>query len=310
MKKFSLLLLALFFVAPFVYAQEEEEGSTMEQPVRPPVETPWEQFDIGSFSEPVPYVQQLQSDVMYYVTIWRTIDLREKRNHPLYFPIETRGTWRSLAQTIFDAMDYNNIENENALPVYEDEFCNMPKPRESVRDALVEIQTQTLYDPETYEEIGTEDIPIEYSASQVMYYNIKEVWFFDKKRSVMEVRILEIEPMIEYVKTVNTAYTEEDTGDSEDQPRTKKRVGYILYDELRPYLAKQEMFNVKNNAQRLSLDDVLTWKRNFASFIYAEQNTYSDRQIQEYIKNSRDQRIESERITERIRTFEHDLWEF
>jgi hypothetical protein len=29
-----------------------------------------------------------------------------------------------------------------------------------------------------------------------------------------------------------------------------------------------------------------------------------------YIANSRDQRIESERITDKMRTFEHDLWEF
>ena len=83
-----------------------------------------------------------------------------------------------------------------------------------------------------------------------------------------------------------------------------------MYDELRPYLVKQEVYNPKNNAQRLSLDDMLTWKREFSSFIYQEQNVYNNRQIDAYIANARDQRIESERITEKIRTFEHDLWEF
>jgi len=70
------------------------------------------------------------------------------------------------------------------------------------------------------------------------------------------------------------------------------------------------MFNVKNNAARLSYDDAMTWKRQFASFIYQEQNTYSDRAIQDYIKNPREQMIESERINEKIRMFEHELWEF
>ena len=70
------------------------------------------------------------------------------------------------------------------------------------------------------------------------------------------------------------------------------------------------MYNPKNNAQRLSLDDMMTWKREFSSFIYQEQNVYNNRQIDEYIANARDQRIESERITEKIRSFEHDLWEF
>ena len=89
----------------------------------------------------------------------------------------------------------------------------------------------------------------------------------------------------------------------------KKRVGYIYYNELRPFLAKQEVFNVKNNAQRLSYDDLITWKRDFSSLIYKESNVY-DRDIADYIANSRDQRIASEQITDKLRTFESDLWEF
>jgi hypothetical protein len=91
--------------------------------------------------------------------------------------------------------------------------------------------------------------------------------------------------------------------------KTQKRIGYIYYNELRPFLAKQEVFNVKNNASRLSFDDLITWKRDFSSLIYKESNVY-DRDIEEYIANSRDQRIESERITDKMRNFEHDLWEF
>jgi hypothetical protein len=83
-----------------------------------------------------------------------------------------------------------------------------------------------------------------------------------------------------------------------------------MYDELRPYLAQQEVYNQKNNAQRISLDDLMTWKREFSSYIYQEQNVYNDREIQQYITNARDQRLESDRITEKIRKFEHDLWEF
>ena len=90
---------------------------------------------------------------------------------------------------------------------------------------------------------------------------------------------------------------------------TKRRIGYIYYPELRPFLAKQEVFNVKNNAQRLSFDDLLTWKRDFSSLIYKEANRY-DREIADYIANSRDQRLESERITNELRTLESDLWEF
>ena len=68
--------------------------------------------------------------------------------------------------------------------------------------------------------------------------------------------------------------------------------------------------NVRNNAQRPSFDDVLTWKREFSSYIYAEQNVYNDRWISDYLLNARDQRIESDKITDKIRAFEHELWEF
>ena len=124
--------------------------------------------------------------------------------------------------------------------------------------------------------------------------------------------ILELEPIIEYERpTNNNSFYDEEEEDQESVAanRTQKRVGYIYYNELRPFLAKQEVFNVKNNASRISFDDLLTWKRDFSSLIYKESNVY-DRDIQEYIANSRDQRIESERITENLRKFESDLWEF
>lgn len=307
MKKFSLLF-AIFIIGSSVFAQEDPDGSTLGQPVRPPVETPWKQLDIGTFSQPVPYSHQRQNDVMYYITIWRTIDLREKMNHPLYFPVEQRGTWRSLAQVILDAIDINNPDNPDALPVYTTEFCDVRQDRENLMAAMVTTTTMDIIDPETGEVIGSQDIISEHRSSEILSYRLKEVWFFDKQRSVMEVRILEIEPIIEYVRETN-AFAEEDeelvTGVT-----SMKRLGYIMYDELRPYLVQQEVFNVKNNAQRLSLDDVLTFKRQFNSYIYAEDNVYGQRYINEYIANPRDQRIESERITNEIRVFEHDLWEF
>lgn len=319
MKKF-VLSLALLTVASFAFAQYEEEiytdttGSTMQQPIRPPVEMAWTQDDIGDFSDPVSYVHQRQADVMYYHTIWRTIDLREKMNHHLYFPQEQRGTWRSLAQVIMDAVDIDHPENENALRIYTDEFCNIPKSKEEAKEALIERRSIDQVDPETFEIIGTIELEEKFQAKQVSFYNVKEIWFFDKERSVLEVRILEIEPMIEHEKELNTGDPGEAGAAAMDEDvqsiKTKKRLGYIMYDELRPFLAQQEVYNKQNNAARISLDDVLTWKREFNSFIYAEQNVYNDRYISDYIANARDQRIESEKITEKIRTFEHDLWEF
>ena len=314
MKKLQLIVMMLLAVS-FACAQEDDfDGSTMEQPVRKPVEMPWEQVNIGDFAEPIAYPPVRQADVMYYWTIWRTIDLREKVNHPLYFPTEMRGTWRSLGQTIFDAIDFNNPEKtEDVLTLYSDEMCTFPYSRAELPGILAQTFTTTDYDIETGEEIGTKEIVQQFEAKEIISYNVKEVWYFDKQYSTFRVQILEIEPIIEYERPNNNTniFDDDQEQDEEDVKANmmKKRVGYIYYNELRPFLAKQEVFNVKNNAARLSFDDLITWKRDFSSLIYKESNVY-DRDISDYIANSRDQRIESERITDKLRNFEHDLWEF
>lgn len=314
MKKFTLFAMMLL-AASFAFAQEDEtEGSTLEQPIRTPVETVWEQVNTGDFTEPIGFPPVRQADVMYYWTIWRTIDLREKVNHPLYFPAETRGTWRSLGQTIFDAIDMSNPERtDGVLPVYSDEMCTFPYSREELQGLVSNVQTISEIDIETGEEIGTKELIIQFEPKEIISYNVKEVWYFDKQYSTFRVQILEIEPIIEYERPNNnsSSYDEDQDQDQEDVKANmmKKRVGYIYYNELRPFLAKQEVFNVKNNAARVSFDDLITWKRDFSSLIYKESNVY-DRDISDYIANSRDQRIESERITDKMRTFENDLWEF
>jgi len=311
MKKFGLLLIGIFAFS-FAFAQvEDEEGSTMQQPInRAPAEFAWEQVDVGEFSDPIPYAPIRQADVMYYYTIWRTIDLREKVNHPLYFPTEVRGTWRSLAQTIFDAIDMDNPEKtEDVLPVYTDDMCLEPTPRGDLRGNLAISYNIDDIDIETGEVIGTKPVEIPFEPKDIISYNIKEIWYFDKQTSTFKTQILTLEPIMEYVRPNTSSNFDEDQEENVSEAPVKKRIGYIYYNELRPFLAKQEVYNVRNNAQRLSFDDLLTWKREFASLIYKQANVY-DREIQEYITNSRDQRIESERITDELRKFESDLWEF
>ncbi len=313
MKKFTLFAMMLLAVS-FAFAQEDEtEGSTLEQPIRTPVEFPWEQINVNESADPIAYPPVRQADVMYYWTVWRTIDLREKVNHPLYFPTEVRGTWRSLGQTIFDAIDMANTERtEGVLPVYSDEMCTFPYSRDELQGLVANVQTITKIDLESGEEIGEEELVTQLEPKDIISYNVKEVWYFDKQYSTFRVQILMLQPIIEYEKpNNNSSYYDDENQDDEDVKAVmmKRKLGYIYYNELRPFLAKQEVFNVKNNASRVSFDDLITWKRDFSSLIYKESNVY-DRQIDDYIANSRDQRIESERITENLRKFESDLWEF
>jgi gliding motility associated protien GldN len=177
-------------------------------------------------------------------------------------------------------------------------------PRADIKNALVNVRKIKKYDPDTGDYIGEEDLDEPLTASQVMYYRLKEVWFFDKNRGELSVRILSIEPFFEYERD-----TEGLNDDNVVAPKVKRRLGHIKYDELRPYLAQQLYFTPKNTAMRITFDDVLTWKRYFSSYIVSWSNEH-DREIQDYIKNPRDQRLESERILNEIRNFESELWEY
>jgi gliding motility associated protien GldN len=300
MKK-GILLILLSVSLSFLFAQTEDN------PPLNPLTVPWEVVEVNEFPGPVPYPAVKQNDVIWSRTIWREIDLREKRNQALYFPTEPQGAYRSLGQVILDAIDLNNPDNENALPVYTDENCNIRRPRSEINTVLANTRKIIKYDPETGEPIGEEDVVEAFTAAQIMYYRLKEVWFFDKNRGELSVRILEIEPFVEYEKDATGMIDDDDNVTS---LKSKRRLGYIRYDELRPFLAKQLYFTSKNTALQLTFDDVLTWKRYFSSYIIAESNDQDNREIQDYMKNPRDHRLESERIMNQIRTYESELWEY
>ena len=299
MKKTICLILSLVSFC-FLFAQQDDNT-----PIRPPLTAPWEIVEVNEFHGVIPYPKIRQSDVMWWVYIWREIDLREKRNHALYFPTEPQGVHRSLGQVILDAIDMDNPENEDALPVYTDEHCNVLVPRDQIKNVLSNLRTIPIFDPDTGEYIKDEEINEPLTIAQIMYYRLKEIWFFDKLRSELVVRILSIEPFFEYNRDGGPGASDDDV----TSLKTRRRLGYIKYDELRPYLAQQLYYTPKNLAFQVTFDDAITWKRYFSSYIIAESNPYN-REIQEFIKNPRDQRLESERILNQIRNFESELWEF
>ena len=57
--------------------------------------------------------------------------------------------------------------------------------------------------------------------------------------------------------------------------------------------------------------DHLLNSRRFSAVIYKEENVYGDRLIKEYLKdNAQLQLLESERIKDKIRNFEQDMWNY
>ena len=240
----------------------------------------------------IPYTHLREADVMWATRIWRKLDLREKINHPLYDPIEPIKNRRSLTQVILEAV------REGSLTAYDpldDEFT-MTLTKAEIERKLSFIDTQYIENPEPPYDLQMTVIEEEFQPKNVKEFRLKEDWFFDRQKSVLEVRIIGIQPVADNIDRT--------TG----EVRGKEPMFWVYFPEARNIFASAEVFNRQNDAERRTLEDIF-WKRMFGSYVYKEKNVY-DRQISDYMLNGIDQLLEAERIKEEIFILEHDLWEY
>lgn len=242
-----------------------------------------------------PYHHVREADVMWSTKIWREIDLREKMNQVFYYPVKPIDDRRSLIDVLMDAIQLGEI-TAYGNATFDDEW-NFPMSTSEVEMiGITGAMTDTLwgYDDELDQEVF-EIMKNEFDRSTVKKYRIKEEWYFDKQRSVMDVRIIGICPVQEKF-------------DDDDNFLGFTPLFWVYYPEARSVLSKAEVFNRrKNDAARMTYDDIFH-KRFFNSFITKESNN-KDRKISSY-KAGLDALLEAERIKEEIFNLEHDLWEY
>ncbi len=289
--------------------RDSTKGTGVMDAIRKPVDAVYEKKDTRN-SKPMALVSIREADVLYSNLTWSVIDLREKMNHPLYYPTETKGNWKSLMQAILDVTTDSSEANPNPLRVYLDEYVTIPYTREGIKENTGVSFTQPIIN-EWGEEIGQQTLFTSWGAKEVFQYVIKDQYIMDKQRSIMEPRLMVMCPMFWY-EPVNTSYQDsyEEEGDMPSVvTRRWRRFGWLYYPEMRPMLTVTEVFNPQNNAQRRTYDDIFMQRR-FSSFIKATENVHDNREINEYIVNGMDQRLESDYIKEKLRQREHEMWEY
>jgi gliding motility associated protien GldN len=245
---------------------------------------------------PAPYPHLREADVLWAKKVWRLVDLREKMNHPLYFPTEPKGTWKSLIDVILGEINSGTINAYDAT--YDEDGSNMTllvtqNDIDKIFDAG--IDTIMVPDPDNPSRMIPSVSVTERSTEEVQQYIVQEIWYFDSKLSSLQVRILGICP----VRISDNPETGE---------REKRRLFWIHYPDFRTTFANHESFNTFNDAKRISYDDLFLQRR-FSSFIFAESNVYNNRLVTDY-ETGRGALLESERIKQEIFNFEQDLWEY
>ncbi len=285
----SLLIISILCISLLSHIMQAQDIPSTDPNIFDPPKNPCDIYNKTNIEnrKPIQYTYLREGDVAWQKRTWRDIDMREKQNLPLYYPIEFNPCRTSLFQAIT-----KNILNGNIIAFADEEFLQ-PYEFSEIRKKLVTIDTveQVIYTPEGEEK--TQRVPVMDSTSiyrRILKFRLKEDWFFDKQKSTLECRIIGI-AAFEYI----------------EEKEAFKELFWVYFPSCRPYFAINDVYNFKNDSERRSLDDIF-WKRQFASAIVKESNVY-DRFINEYQKGI-DALVESDNIKGQIFKWEHDLWNY
>ncbi len=244
--------------------------------------------------KPMPLPSVRESDVFWSKKIWRVIDLREKMNLTLYYPTQEIDQRQNLISVLLEGIKNGQITPYDAR--LDDDF-KVPMTYEQVKEAFgAEATTEETIDFDTGERKQVV-IQAEIRPNEVKQYMVKEEWYFDKQTSTMNVRIIGICPIREFVRKDDP---------SNQVQRTK--LFWVYYPEARDLLATNVALNPYNGAQSMSFDDLFI-KRMFNSYVVKESNVYNNRDITSFL-GGKDAMLESKRIENEIFDFEQDLWEY
>ncbi|SHJ43069.1 type IX secretion system ring subunit PorN/GldN [Flavobacterium haoranii] len=257
---------------------------------------------------PLPYGYVMDRDILMGKRVWEIVDLDERINFPLYYPVEKDlGPDR---KPLYDVLK-QAIQDSIITEVYDDSYFTTKKTLKDIQSSLFAIDTtdagreQMNEDYEAYR-AGTKKIDEQYinkyeiEADLVKAYKIVGYWYFDKRQGELKYRMLGICPVVPDVQVYK------------DNPDTDEMVElfWVYFPAARDVLHKSKAFNNRNSAMPFSFDHVLNARR-FGAVIYQEENVYADRQIKDYLKeNAQMQLLESERVKEKIRDFEQDMWNY
>lgn len=248
--------------------------------------------------KPLPYGYVHDRDVLMGKMVWEFIDLDERINFPMYFPVE--GNLGPDRKSLY-AVLVDNMKSGKITEVYDDSYFTTKKSLKDIETSLSKIDTADA-GREQYnagEKISEEYIvKTDITPANVMGYKIKGYWYFDKRQGELKYRLQGICPVVPDVYTMGT---------EEEDPI---ELFWVYFPAVRDVLHEAKAFNDKNSALPITFDHLLNSRR-FNGVIYQEENVMGDRKIDEYMKdNAQMQLLESERVKDKIRNFEQDMWNY
>lgn len=250
--------------------------------------------------KPLPYGYVHDRDILMGKRMWEVIDLDERVNFPLYFPVDGDVMASSERRPLYNVL-IEAIKDGKITEVYDSSYFTTKKSLKDIEASLVRIDTTDA--GREYYNAG-EAIPDEFivktelKAIDVDAYKIVGYWYFDKRQGELKYRMLGICPFIPDVFTMG------------EKEKDYIELFWVYFPASRDVLHEAKAFNNRNSAMSFTFDHLLNARR-FSGVVYQEENVYGDRMIKDYMKeNAQMQLLESERVKEKIRDFEQDMWNY
>ncbi len=258
--------------------------------------------------KPLPYGYVHDRDILMGKRTWEIIDLDERVNFPLYFPVDGDVITSVDRKPLYTVL-VSAIKEGKITEVYDSSYFTTKKTLKDIESSLFKIDTSDVGRDQMNEDIeayrkGKKQISEEYirkteiQAYNVDSYKVAGYWYFDKRQGELKYRLLGICPMVPDVYEM-------------DNPNPEMiELFWVYFPASRDVLHAAKAFNDRNSAMAFTFDHLLNARR-FNGVIYQEENVYGDRLIKDYMKeNAQMQLLESERVKEKIRDFEQDMWNY
>ena len=256
-------------------------------------------FDKSSVNDIVPlaYEHLRWDDALFSEKVWRELDLREKMNQTFRYKSDDDNGDQRFISILLKAVRSGQV---TAFSSSDDRFTTPLSSQEIAQlTAGGEADTTPVRDPNDPNKIVKYVVTqASFDPDKVVKLRIKEEWIFDREASRMFVRILGIAPLkTEYLPN--------------GQERGTSVMFWVYYPDLRPILAKHEVYNPKNLGYGRMTWEELFESRMFSSYITKSTlDNPSNKTIKNMVKDPILALLEGDNVKDRIFNYEQDLWSY
>lgn len=235
-----------------------------------------------------PTAASMDEDVVWRRDIYRELDLNEDANAPLYYPVEPLGSQVNLFTYIFKLMMQGRIKAYQYKLDGNESFNadDVVKPKTFLDNYHIYYEK----DAQGRTHLDNSDIP----SKEVKSYYIKETTYFDQHTATFHTKVLALCPIMT---------RDDDFGDGGN----KYPLFWVKYDDLAPFLSKQQIMTSNlNNAATMSIDDYFL-RNQYKGKIYKTNNMLG-KTLAQYCSSDSAMSKEQKKIEAELAAFEKNLW--